>query len=253
MLNQLVLQRPWPNIIVPGAEAQRCADLRRRYVRDDSSGCFLPEREHLLLETTDLTATPFQQRLLAWLRDHVNPGIPRAWYMLVLGHDLHMSTWATLHAKHWHATERNPWTDEMGWLENIGLESVGKVTSAFRDLEALMLVTDSTVIGDFKYHEMGTGTNVEDPGDTALQTTAIGTSMAARASTGTQVNTPAANNYQSVCTVSANGTATWTEHGVFNASTGPTLMDRSILGTPVPVVNTDTLQVIYTLTKNSEA
>ena len=225
----------------------RAAMLRKRYVRDDTLGHFLPHREGLLYDVQKLSSVPPQQRLLAWLRDHVHSGIPRAWYRLVLGHDLHISTWAELWMRHYHATEVDPFTGKMGWMENVGLVSSGKVTTAFRDFEAGQLVTDSTAYGDYKYHEVGTDNTAEANTQTAL----IVSTGIARA-TGTQTN-PTASTYQSVATVTADTSETWQEHGLFNASSGVTLMDRSLISPTAPVVASDTVQFTYVLTKNAEA
>jgi hypothetical protein len=225
----------------------RTSDPRsKQYVRDDTLGHFRAAREGLLYDVQRFS-TPAQQRLLAWLRDNVNPSIPRAWYRLVLGHDLHIATWAELFMRHYHATERDPFTGEMGWWENVGLVSTGKVTTAFRDFEALNLVTDSTTYGDFKYHEVGTSATAEANTDTAL----VATTGIARA-VGTQTN-PTASTYQSIATVTADTSETWQEHGLFNASTSVTLMDRSLISPTAPVVASDTVQFTYVLTKNAEA
>lgn len=225
----------------------RNVDRRSQFVRDDTLGHFRPAREGLLYDLQKFSALPPQQRLLAWLRDNVNPGIPRAWYRLVLGHDLHISTWAELFMRHYHATERDPFTGQLGWWENVGLVSSGKVTTAFRDFEALNLVTDSTTYGDFKYHEVGTSATAEANTDTAL----VATTGIARA-VGTQTN-PSASTYQSIATVTADTSETWQEHGLFNASTSVTLMDRSLISPTAPVVASDTVQFTYVLTKNAEA
>jgi hypothetical protein len=226
---------------------ERMAALRKQYARDDTLGHFKPAREGLLYDVQRFSALPAQQRLLAWLRDNLHPGIPRAWYKLALGHDLHISTWAELFMRHYHATERDPFTGQLGWWENVGLVSSGKVTTAFRDFEAGQLVAETSVYGDFKYHEVGTDNTAEANSQTAL----IVTTGIARA-TGTQTN-PTGSTYQSIATVTADTSETWQEHGLFNASTGPTLMDRSLISPTAPVVASDTVQFTYVLTKNAEA
>jgi hypothetical protein len=165
----------------------------------------------------------------------------------VLGHDAHISMMAELYVKHYHATQVDPFTGQLGWLENVGRVSQGKVTTAFRDFLALMLVTDATTMGDYKYHEVGTDATAEANSQTAL----IATSGIARVS-GTQTN-PSASTYQSVATVTADTSETWQEHGLFNASTSVTLMDRSLISPTVSVVASDTVQFTYTLTLNAEA
>jgi len=241
------LHRPLLDTYSPERELdERMARLRRTLVRDDSSGHFLPSREKLLFET-GRPGKPIQQRILEWLRDNVDASIPRAWYRLVLGHDLHISTRATLHVKHFHASEPDPFTGRMGWLENVGLVSMGKVTTAFRDFEIDQLIAESSLYGDFKYHEVGTSATAEANTQTALTTT----SGIARVA-GTQVEA-AADQYQSVATVTADATETWQEHGIFNASTTGTMLDRSLISPTVAVVNLDTVQFTYTVTKAAEA
>ena len=173
--------------------------------------------------------------------------VPQAYYKTLLGHDLHVSLSAALYVKHTHTTQPDPFTGRIGWTENVGRVSEGKVTTAFRDFMALMLVTDATTMGDYKYHEVGTSATAEANTDTALVTT----TGIARVS-GTQTN-PSASTYQSVATVTADTTETWQEHGLFNASTSVTLMDRSLISPTVAVVNLDTVQFTYVLTLNAEA
>jgi hypothetical protein len=225
----------------------RMKRLRQTLVRDDSGGHFAPAREGLLYDVQRLDRVPPQQRLLAWVRDNIHPGLPRAWYRLMLGHDLHIATWAELYYRHFHATEPDPFTGKMGWWENVGLASSGKVTAAFRDLESGYLVTDSTAYGDFKYHEVGTDATAESNAQTGL---IVSTGIARVA--GTQTN-PTASTYQSVATVTADSSETWQEHGLFNASTSVTLLDRSVISPTVTVVASDTCQFTYVLTKNAEA
>lgn len=222
--------------------------LRKAFVRDDVNGHYRPERAHLLLENWKHPSQSMQQRTLVWLRDNVHREIPRWWYELVLGHDLHISTFATLHVKHFHATQIDPFTGRMGWLENVGLVSRKKVTIAFRDFEIDQLITDSTAYGDFKFHRPGTSATAEANTDTAL------VADAGLEATGTQVE-QAADQYRTVATVTADATETWQEHSVRNATgaAGGTMMDRSLISPTVPVVNLDQVTFTYTLTKNAEA
>jgi hypothetical protein len=226
-------------------------EQRAALVRDDIAGHFRPQRYRLLDEMQKDRKT-LQRSVLELLRDHVHPGIPRWYYNLVLGHDLHASMFARLFMKHWHANQPDPFNpDKIGWLENVGLVSCGKVTAAFVNFEALMLVTDATTIGDFKYHEAGTSATAEANTDTALVTSAISGSLAARVA-GTQLN-PTSPTYRSVGVLPATGTATWQEHGLFNAASGVTLMDRSLVSPTAPVVSGDSVTFTYDLTKTPEA
>lgn len=236
---------PAPSGAVGAVKTFDAANARGLYVPDHINGHYRPERAALRFEVRE-RPEPIQQRVLAWLRDNVHPGLPRAWYELVIGHDLHLSVYAELFVKHFHATQPDPFTGELGWWENVGLVSEGKVTTAFRDFLSDQLRTDSTAIGDFKYHEVGTSATAEANTQTALQTT----SGIARVS-GTQAGT--APEYVSVATVTADATETWQEHGIFNASTSGTMMDRSLISPTVSVVASDQVTFTYTLSMAAES
>lgn len=115
------------------------------------------------------------------------------------------------------------------------------VTTAFVSFVVDQLQTETSVFGDYKYHANGTGTNAEAVGDTALQTD----SGVARA-TGTQTEA-SATVYQSVGTLAFVSTLAITEHGLFNASSGVTLMDRTVFSA-INVVSGDSIQNTYSLT-----
>jgi hypothetical protein len=214
-------------------------------VRDDLNGHYWRNRAGLLHRSE--RPVPIQQRALAWLRDHVNSELPRTWYRLVLGHDLHVSTYAELYVRHFHASERDPFTGQLGWWENVGLVSAGKVTTAFRDFEIDQLIAESSAYGDFKYHEVGTDNTAEANTQSALIVT---TGIARVAGTQIEASAPV---YRSVATVTADTTETWQEHGIFNALTSGVMMDRSLISPTVAVVSGDTVQFTYELTKAAEA
>lgn len=220
--------------------------LQQFYTRDDEHGHYMKSRAHLMLHL-DKHEVPVQQKALAFLRDHVHHGIPRAYYRAFLGHDLHISTFAMLHAQQYHAHLIDPFTGRLGWWENLGLVSPYKVTVAFRDFEIDQLQTATSAYGTFKYHEVGTDATAETNAQTALIVT---TGIARVAGTQTEV---AADQYRSVATITADSTETWQEHGLFNASSGVTMMDRNLISPTVAVVNLDTVQFTFTLTKNAEA
>jgi hypothetical protein len=215
------------------------------YVRDSVHGHYKRTRSNLLYERKAIVV-PIQQRILAWLGAHVSKDIPRKYYMLVLGHDLHMSVWADLYIKHFHAAQRDPFTGKLGWLENIGLASKGKVTVAFRDFETAQLVTETSAYGDFKWHEVGISAQGEVNTDQALITP---TGIARVA--GTQVD--GVGTYTTVATIEADAIEVWYEHGVFNAVSGVTMLDRSLIDPPPAVVPGDTVQFTYVMTKYAEA
>lgn len=122
-----------------------------------------------------------------------------------------------------------------------GVLSYKVVTTAFVTFVVDQLQTESSLFGDFKYHDSGVG--ITDPvvGDTDIETT-DGESRA----TGSQTET-SATVYKSVGTISYTTTKAITEHGLFNAATGPTLMDRSEFAA-INVVSGDSIQFTYELT-----
>jgi hypothetical protein len=221
-------------------------DLKYKLIRDDVGGHYFRSREYAIHENV-VYGPSVQQRVLHWLKTNISRSIPKWYYNLVLGHDLHISVYAELYIKHFHSTMRDPFTGEMGWLENVGRVSVDKVTTAFRDFEIDQLIAETSAYGDFKFHEVGTGNTAEANSQTAL----ITPSGIARA-TGTQVEA-SASVYRSVATVTADATETWEEHGIFNASTSGTMLDRSLPSPAPAVVASDTVQFTYELTKAAEA
>lgn len=122
-----------------------------------------------------------------------------------------------------------------------GVVSYRVVTTAFVNFVVDQLQTETSVFGDFKYHDSGVGTT-----DPAITDTDIETTDGEARATGTQTE-GAANVYVSVGTISYTTTKAITEHGLFNASTGPTLMDRSEFAA-INVVSGDSIQFTYSLT-----
>lgn len=141
-----------------------------------------------------------------------------------------------------------------GTIEPLGVICRKKVTQVYvKDIVAAMVAaTDGSgahgTFNDYIYHQSGTGTNAESNADTGLQTP-TGSRV-----TGTRVDASSGSNgvYQSVATISYSSTLAITEHGLFNASTGGTLMDRSVFSA-INVNNGDSIQFTYTLTIQPEA
>ena len=124
---------------------------------------------------------------------------------------------------------------------NYGVLGYRVVTTAFVSFVVDQLQTESSLFGDFKYHDSGVGTTAENVTDTAMETT-DGESRA----TGTQTES-SATAYRSVGTISYTTTKAITEHGLVNDATTGTLMDRTVFSA-VNVVNGDSIQFTYTLT-----
>ena len=84
------------------------------------------------------------------------------------------------------------------------------------------MITETSAFGDFKYHDSGLGSTAENASDTDIET-----SDGLAREVGTQVEHDTTT-YKTIATITYDGTKTITEHGLFNASTGPTLFDRTV-------------------------
>ncbi len=128
-----------------------------------------------------------------------------------------------------------------GTRVKLGVLGHRVVTTAFVGFVTDQLQTETSVFGDFKFHDSGVGTTAENAADTAIETT-DGESRA----TGTQTES-AANAYRSVGTISYTTTKAITEHGLFNDASAGTLMDRTVFSA-INVVSGDGIQFTYTIT-----
>ncbi len=142
-----------------------------------------------------------------------------------------------------------------GQILDYGVASLQKVTTAAVAYIATRLVDGNTSIGAFDFHGYGTGTTAESNADTAL-VTELTTQYATDnvRPTGTPTNS-SANVYQTVATLSPDtgGTIAVTEHGIFSANTGGTLLDRSVFSAINLVAGSDSLTSTYQLTLAAEA
>jgi hypothetical protein len=96
------------------------------------------------------------------------------------------------------------------------------VTDAYAALLVDELKSSQAAHSTFKYHDSGTGT-----GDELAENTGLGTPCGDARDVGTQDEGATANIYKSVATHTYGGSLAITEHGLFSASSGATLMDRS--------------------------
>ena len=133
-----------------------------------------------------------------------------------------------------------------GHRMDYGLVGRWKVTEAFCTLMVDQLQAETSVWGDFKYHDSGVGNTGENKTDTDIETTDGEDRVA-----GTQTETSAMV-YKSVGTISYTGTVAIGEHGLFNASTGVTLMDRHTFS-DINCVNGDSVEWTYELTCTAES
>jgi hypothetical protein len=131
-----------------------------------------------------------------------------------------------------------------GRVEDKGVISARKVTDAF--VQKLVDAFQSAVyVNAWKYHDSGEGTTGEDATDTALEDP-----CGEARDSGTQVEGASANIYKTVATHTYAGTFAITEHGVFDASTSGTLMDRSVFSA-INVNSGDKIEFTYQITFSS--
>lgn len=127
-----------------------------------------------------------------------------------------------------------------GSREDLGLLCTKVVTTA--GVNALVDALQGTfTVSNFKYHGSGTSNTAEAVGDTTL-----GTEVATRA-TGSQTEGASANIYKTAGTVTYGGSFAIVEHGLFSASSGGTLLDRSVFAA-INVGNGDSIEFTYELT-----
>lgn len=135
-------------------------------------------------------------------------------------------------------------------VRNLGIISVRVVTTDGATAIVDFLRNDDATTGlNFKYHGLGTGTVAEDVADVALETELTTQYTGNVRSTGSQTNN-GATVYRTAATITLDsGTPAVTEHGVFSAVTGGTLLDRSVFA-PINLngANEDGIQVQYDFT-----
>lgn len=125
---------------------------------------------------------------------------------------------------------------DSGWLPNI-------VTNA-GIAQVALLAGDATAV-PFTYLEVGVTNTAPAVTDTALASAITDSGLARAAATVSRVTTTATNDtLQLYKEWSVTGTKTVVEAGVFNASSGPTMLARSIF-TGIAVENGDKLQATY--------
>jgi hypothetical protein len=128
-----------------------------------------------------------------------------------------------------------------GTIEDKGVVARKVVTTAFVN-KLVDAFQAATYINAWKYHDSGTGVVAENITDTGL-----GTPCGEARDSGTQVEGASANIYKTVATHTYAATFAITEHGVFDAATVGTLMDRSKFSA-INVNNGDKIEFTYELT-----
>ena len=130
--------------------------------------------------------------------------------------------------------------------EDRGLVSVKSVTINFAKqlVDALVSSGASATLPMFVYHKQGAGSTAEADSHTALIVQQVGaTSGSSTHGTNSQI-------YQTVGTITAGSAYGCREHGIFGASTGGVLLDRSLV-TAIDLNTDDVITWTYNLTVNA--
>lgn len=133
---------------------------------------------------------------------------------------------------------------------DLGLVSVGVITTAGVNYLVADMGGGAGDINLFKFHGIGTGTNAEAVGDTALQTEITTQYQTDNVRpTGSQGVGGSSNIYRTIGTITVDAAVANTEHGIFTqaATGGGTLWDRSVYSV-VNLANGDSLQATYDAT-----
>lgn len=178
--------------------------------------------------------------LLLWLRAMRNTTLWLVWILCGCREDWRVSGWPfrgeTTPVGRLYVKVRR----RTGELVDLGLVSTKVVT----DVGVQFIVDafqNSTEVETMHFHGSGTGTTAEAAGDTALVT-----EVESRAN-GSTTEGGSANVYRTVGTVGYTASRAITEHGIFSASTGGTLLDRSVFSA-INVANGDSIEFTYDLT-----
>lgn len=130
--------------------------------------------------------------------------------------------------------------------EDRGLVSVREVSAVFAKqlVDALVSSGASAVLPMFIYHKQGSGSTAETDTETALVAQQVG------ATSGTSTHGTSSQIYQTVGTITAGSAYGCREHGIFGASTGGVLLDRSVV-TAIDLNTDDVVTWTYNLTINA--
>ena len=121
--------------------------------------------------------------------------------------------------------------------KNYGLIATKVVTTVFYELFIDALQSNIN-LSTFKYHDSGTGTTAAAIGDTDLET-----KVEIGRETGTQEEEDSIT-YKSIAEIDYTAAREITEHGVFSASSGEILLDRSVFDA-ISVVDGNSIEYIY--------
>lgn len=131
------------------------------------------------------------------------------------------------------------------------LMSVQEVTTNFAVKLVDAMIDSANVVNDFHHHKMGAGSTAETSADSALISAQAGAQAAATDAMEAALTHGATSNiFRTVGTLTAGSAYGCREHGVFNASTGGVMLDRSVV-TNIDLATDDIVTWTYELTVNA--
>lgn len=129
---------------------------------------------------------------------------------------------------------------------DAGLVSCREVTAAFAKVLVDGFAGSAAAAGldDYFIHKMGSGSTAETDTQTALVAGQAG------GADGSQTHGTSSQIYQTVATLTAGAALGCREHGIFNATTGGVMLDRSVV-TNIDLNTDDIVTWTYSLTVNA--
>lgn len=181
----------------------------------------------------------------AWKRHNFDNEFMRRWQKIAQARKLDIPHfWGALWLEHWRKD---------GPPLDLGLVSCGVITTAGVNYLVADMGGGASDINLFKFHALGTGTNAEASGDTALQTELTTQYQTDNTRpTGSQTTGGSANIYRTVGTITVDASVAATEHGILTqaATGGGTLWDRSVFSV-VNLASGESIQATYDATFNA--
>lgn len=180
--------------------------------------------------------------LRAWKKANFDRNFQRRWQKLALARKFNLPHfWGALWLEHWRKD---------GPPLDLGLVSCAVITTAGVNYLVADMAAGANDINLFKFHGLGTGTNAEASGDTALQTELTTQYQTDNTRpTGSQTTGGSSNIYRTVGTITVDATVAATEHGILTqaATGGGTLWDRSVFSV-VNLASGESIQATYDAT-----
>lgn len=124
------------------------------------------------------------------------------------------------------------------WYD-FGTVSHQVITTGFAEFIVDQLIAETSVFGDFKWHQIGTGDTAESAAQTALVTPVEAVISGSQEEESSKV-------YMSIASIPITATRILREHGIFNSGEAGLMMDRTLYDI-VTLYDGDTFEAKYKL------